>query len=75
MTTVFHARLYGRFVDIQSYLRRNELHRMNQGFLGGSFSNGDNTRTQSNIEEKGKPRILKDDFPQEQTHRFSYQKH
>ena len=25
---------------------------------------------QSNIEEKGKPRTLKDDFPQEQTHRF-----
>ena len=40
MTIVFHARVYGRFIEIQSNLRRKKLHRMNQGsnFLGGTFS-------------------------------------
>ena len=47
MTTVFHIWPYGRFIAIQSNLRRNKLHRTNQGsnFLGGSFSNRDNVRT------------------------------
>ena len=31
MTTVFHARLYGRFIETQSNLRRNKLHITNQG--------------------------------------------
>ena len=46
MTTVFHAWLYSRFIEIQSNLRRKKLHRMNPGsnFLGGSFSNMDNVR-------------------------------
>ena len=41
MTTVFHAWLYGRFIEIQSNLRKKKLHRTNQGsnFLGGSLSN------------------------------------
>ena len=44
MTTVFHTWLCGRFIEIQSNLRRKKLHRMNQGsnFLAGSFSNRDN---------------------------------
>ena len=44
MTTEFHTWLYGRFIEIQSNLRRKKLHRMNQGsnFLGGGFSNRDN---------------------------------
>ena len=46
MTTVFHVWPYGRFIEIQSNLRRKKLHRTNQGsnFLGGSFSNRDNVR-------------------------------
>ena len=37
---------------------------MNQGFNfhGGNFSNRDNVRAQSNLEEKVSPRILKDEF-------------
>ena len=44
--TVFHAWLYGRFIEIRSNIRRKKLHRTNQGsnFLGGSFSNRDNIR-------------------------------
>ena len=44
MTTVFHARTYGRFIETQSNLRRKKLHRTNQGsnFLGSSLSNKDN---------------------------------
>ena len=30
MTTAFHARLHGRFIEIQSNLREKKLHRMNQ---------------------------------------------
>ena len=39
MTTVFHARLYGRFVDIKSNLRRKKLYRTNQNssVLGRPF--------------------------------------
>ena len=46
MTTVFYARLDGRFIKIQNNLRRKKLHKTNQGsnFLGGSFSNRDNVR-------------------------------
>ena len=41
MTTVLHAWLYSRVIEIQSNLRRKKLHRTNQGsdFLGGSSSN------------------------------------
>ena len=48
MTTVFHAKLNGIFIEIQSNPRRKKLHKTNQGsnFLGGSFSNGDNVRAQ-----------------------------
>ena len=31
MTTVFHTWLYGRFIEIQSNLRKKKLQRMNQG--------------------------------------------
>ena len=43
MTTVFHARLHGRFVEIKSNLRRKKLYRTNQNsvFLEGSFNNRD----------------------------------
>ena len=64
MTTVFDTWLYGRFIKIQSNLRRKKLHRSNQGsnFLGGSFSNRDNVGAPFQIEKKVNPRILKDDF-------------
>ena len=46
MTIVFHARLHGRFIEIQSNLWRKKLYRTNQSsnFLGGSFSNRDSVR-------------------------------
>ena len=51
MTTVFHARTYGRLTEIQSKLRTKKLHRMNQdsNFLGGSFSNRDNKKSPNPI--------------------------
>ena len=47
MTTVYQERLYGWFKEIKSNLRRNKVHRTDQGlnFLGGSFTNNDNIRT------------------------------
>ena len=48
MTAVLHAWPYGRFIEIQSNLRRKKLYRTNQGSncLGGSFSNRANIRAQ-----------------------------
>ena len=64
MTTVFHAWLYGRFVEIQSTLRRKKLHTRNQGsnFPGGSFSNRYNVRAQIQFKQKSQPQHLQDDF-------------
>ena len=60
MTTVFHARLYGRFIEIKSILRRKELHRTNQGSnsLGHSFHNRDNERTPIQFRKESQPRHL-----------------
>ena len=57
MTTVFHAWLYGRFIEIQSNLRRKKLHRTNQGsnFLGGSFSNRDNVTAPIQLRRESQP--------------------
>ena len=46
MTTAFHARPYGRFIEIQGNLRRKKFHRTNHSsnVLGGSFSNRHNER-------------------------------
>ena len=54
MTTVFHAWLYGRFAEIQSKLKRKKLNTSYQSsnIFGGNFSNRDNIRGQSNLEEK-----------------------
>ena len=51
MTTAFHARPYGRFIEIQGNLVRKKLHRTNQGsdFCGGSFSNRYNLRAPNQI--------------------------
>ena len=41
MAIVFHARLYGKFIEIKSNHRRKKRQRKNQGsnFIGGCFSN------------------------------------
>ena len=64
MTKVFHVWVYGRFIEIQSNLRRKKLHKINQSsnFHGGSFSNRDNVTTLIQLEEKVNPSILNDDF-------------
>ena len=46
MTTVFHTWSYGRFIEIQSNLRRKRLHRTNQGSSTGS-SRGSSTDSYS----------------------------
>ena len=65
MTAVFHAWAYGRFIEIQSNLRRKKLHRMNQSsnFPGGSFSNRDNVRVPIQFRRESQPQV---NFPQEQ---------
>ena len=61
MTTVFHARSYGRFIELQSNLRREELHRANQGFnfLGDSFRNRGNVRAPVQFRRERQPQHLK----------------
>ena len=64
MTTVFYAWPYGRFIKIQSNLRRKKLHRTNQSsnFLGDTFGNRDNVRAPLQFRTEVNPSILKDDF-------------
>ena len=66
MTTVFHTWSCGKFIEIQSSLRRKKLHRTNQdsNLLGGSFSSRDNLRD---------PTQFRRESPQEQTHPSSHQ--
>ena len=61
MTIAFHTRSHGRFIAIQSNLRRNKLHRTNQGFdfLEGSFSNRDNVITPIPFKRERQPQLLK----------------
>ena len=76
MTTVFHAWLYGRFIEIHRNLKRKKLHRTNQGsnFLGGSFSNKGNVRDPIQFRREGQPLESENMIvPQEQTHPFSHQ--
>ena len=58
MTAIFHIRLYGRFIEIKSNLKRKKLYRKNHysNFLGGSLTNRDTGRDPMG---KGSPRILK----------------
>ena len=72
MTTVPHTWPCGRFIEIQSNLRRKKLHRTNEGsnFLGGSFTNRDNVIATIQFRRKSHhpattqppPSILKEDF-------------
>ena len=61
MATVFHTIPYGRFIELKSNLRRNTLHRTNQGsnFLGGGFSNIDNVRAPTQFKREEQPQHLK----------------
>ena len=53
--------MYGQMVEIQSNLRRNKLHKTNQGsnFLAGSFSNRDNVWAPIQFGRKSQPQHLK----------------
>ena len=64
MTTVFHAWPHGRFIEIQSNLRRKKLHKTNQSsnFLGGGFSNRDNVRAPIQFERESQLQQLKRSF-------------
>ena len=64
MATVFHTWAYGRFIEIQSNLRRKKLHRTNQrsNFLGDSFSNRDNVRAPIPFRREGQPQHLERRF-------------
>ena len=44
MSTVFHAKLHGIFINIKSDFEKNKLYRANQSskFFGGSFGNAGN---------------------------------
>ena len=76
VTTVFHAWAYGRFVEMQSNLRRKKLYRTSQGshFLRGDFSNRDNVIDPIQFRRESQHQHLKRwFFPQEQIHTFSNQ--
>ena len=61
MTTEFHARPYGRFIKINSNLRRKKLQRTKQAstFLGVSFSKRGNVRAPVQFRREGQPQNLK----------------
>ena len=61
MTTVFHAWLYGRLIEIQSSLRRKKVHRTSQdyNFPGESFRNRDNVRASIQCRRENQPQQLK----------------
>ena len=64
MTTIFHAKPYGRLIEIQGHLGRKKLDRTNQGsnFVGDNFSNKDNVRAPIQFGRESQPQQLKDDF-------------
>ena len=64
VTTVFHVRAYGRFIEIHSNLRRKNIYKTNQGsnFLGYSFSNSDNVQALIQFRRETQPRNLRRSF-------------
>ena len=72
MTTMFHARLYDRFIDTEQPHERKKLHGTNQGsnFLGGSFSNRGNVRATIRIRRgrQHQPLMYPEFFGQTSTH-------
>ena len=75
MTTVFHARLYGKFIEITSNRRRKELYGTNQSsnFLCDSCSNIDDIRGPMHLRRETTPASWNMILHREQTHLFSYQ--
>ena len=67
MATVFHAWLYGRYRATSG--EGNFIEWILEAILAIETMSG----PQSNLEEKFKPSILKDDFSQEQSHSFLHQ--
>ena len=66
MKTVFHVWMYGRFMEIQSNLRRKKegkktpkRRKEDSKFLGGTLSNRDNVRAPSQFRREGQPQHLK----------------
>ena len=61
MTTIFHAKPYGTFIEIKSNLKGKKLHRTNQSshFLGGSFSDRDSVRAPIQLRRERNPQHLK----------------
>ena len=61
VTTVFHTWARGRFIEIQSNLKRKKLHRTNLGsnLLEGSFSNRNNVRAPVHFRREGQFQHLK----------------
>ena len=74
MRTVLHARLYGRFIEIQNNLWRNRLQRTNQGsnFFGSSFSNRENVRAPIQFRRERQPKHLKRWFFPKNRHNHFY---
>ena len=68
MTTVFHARLYGRFIKVQSNPKRQKHHRTNQSsnLFGSSFRDRDNVRAPIRFRREKQRQHLKKYFSEEQ---------
>ena len=68
MITVFHARLYDRFIEIKSNFRRKST---DQGcdFVGGSFRSTDNVRSPTKFRREDRPNKIF--FFKKQTNQFS----
>ena len=62
MKIVLHARLYGRFIELQSNYTRKKLHRTNQGSNHDSFSNRDNVRAPIQFRRERQLQHLKRSF-------------
>ena len=64
MRKIFHARLYGRLIEMQSNVWRKKLHRTKQGynFFGAVLTIYIMWDSQSNLYKKDNFRIWKDDF-------------
>ena len=61
MATVLHTQVCGRFIEMQSKVKRKKLHRMNQGsnFLRCNFSNKDNVEAPIQFRRESQPQHLK----------------
>ena len=72
---VFHIKPDSRLIKIKGNVRRKNFHQVNQGskFLKNFLSDTCNVRF--TIQFRKKPSILKDDFYENQTYPYLYQKH